>query len=206
MITTPRAACARSRFPALGTTAELVVTDQAGLADAEYALREELRAIERTCSRFRADSEISRLHARAGSSVIVSALLAEAIGVALCAAAATGGLVDPTVGRAVRELGYDRDFSLLGRDLPAAATRPRAAPGWCRIRFNAAHRRVNIPRGILLDLGATAKALAADHAAAKAATAGGCGALVGLGGDIAVAGAPPEGGWRVTVGDDHARK
>lgn len=63
--------------------------------------------------------------------------------------------------------------------------------------------RVRVPRGVHLDLGATAKGWAADRAALAAARAGDCGALVGIGGDIATAGAPPPGGWRVHVTDDH---
>jgi len=58
-----------------------------------------------------------------------------------------------------------------------------------------------VPPGVRLDLGATAKARAADRAAARLATRLGCGVLVGLGGDIAVGGAPPEGGWQVRVQD-----
>jgi thiamine biosynthesis lipoprotein len=55
-----------------------------------------------------------------------------------------------------------------------------------------------------LDLGATAKALAADQSAARAARSAGTGVLVSLGGDIAVAGVVPSGGWPVRIADDHA--
>jgi thiamine biosynthesis lipoprotein len=57
--------------------------------------------------------------------------------------------------------------------------------------------------GVHLDLGATAKAWAADRAAAAAARANGCGVLVSLGGDIATSGPAPECGWRIRVTDDH---
>ena len=63
-------------------------------------------------------------------------------------------------------------------------------------------RRVRIPPGVRLDLGATAKALTADRAAAAIAAAAGCGVLVNLGGDIRVAGEPPGGGWCVGIADD----
>ena len=63
---------------------------------------------------------------------------------------------------------------------------------------------VRVPAGVTLDLGATAKAFAADRAAAAAAGATGCGVLVNLGGDLATAGPPPAGGWSVRVTDDHA--
>jgi thiamine biosynthesis lipoprotein ApbE len=58
-------------------------------------------------------------------------------------------------------------------------------------------------RGVLLDLGATAKALAADRAAARAAGVTGGGVLVSLGGDLAAFGDPPAGGWTVSISDDH---
>jgi FAD:protein FMN transferase len=43
----------------------------------------------------------------------------------------------------------------------------------------------------------------APRGARAAWPAAGCGVLVGLCGDIAVAGAPPEGGWKIRVTDDH---
>ena len=195
------AAPAVTRFRALGTTAELMVTDPAALDHAERVLRAELRAIDETCSRFRADSEISLLHTRAGAPVPVSPLLAEALGVALRAAELTDGVVDPTVGAAIRTLGYDQDFDALRRDDPTPVAPAGGVPGWWRITLE--RREVLLPRGVMLDLGATAKALAADRAAGLAARATGHGVLVGLGGDIAVAGDAPAGGWRIAVADDH---
>jgi FAD:protein FMN transferase len=59
------------------------------------------------------------------------------------------------------------------------------------------------PRGLSLDRGATAKALAADRIAARVASALGCGAMVSLGGDVAVAGEAVAGGWRIGLGEDH---
>jgi FAD:protein FMN transferase len=80
--------------------------------------------------------------------------------------------------------------------------RAAKVPGWQAIRFHAPTRRVWIPRGVELDLGATAKALASDLAAAEAAKATAGGVLVSLGGDIAVAGEPPAGGWPIQVSED----
>ena len=59
-----------------------------------------------------------------------------------------------------------------------------------------------MPADAMLDLGAAAKALAADRAAAAIETAIGGGVLVNLGGDIRVDGEPPGGGWRVEERDD----
>jgi FAD:protein FMN transferase len=188
---------------ALGTSAVLMVTDPPRLAAAEDVLRAELAEIDRTCSRFRADSEITGLH-RAGTAVTVSPLLAQALDVALRAAELTDGLVDPTVGAAVHALGYDRDYAGPGTlDSPAPSEPARPAPGWWRLYWDPAEREVLLPRGVALDLGATAKALAADRAAARAAEMAGCGVMVDLGGDRATAGAVPEDGWPIAVADDH---
>jgi FAD:protein FMN transferase len=65
-------------------------------------------------------------------------------------------------------------------------------------------RSVWLADGAQLDLGATAKAWAADQCAGQIAGRLGCGVLVSLGGDVAVAGEAPAGGWRVRVTDDHA--
>ena len=77
----------------------------------------------------------------------------------------------------------------------------RSVPGWREIELDETAGLVSLPRGTQLDLGATAKAWAADRAAARIAAELGCGVLVNLGGDIAVAGAAPRGGWRIRVQD-----
>jgi len=195
----------RVAFPALGTTAVLLVTGPSALPAAEAVLRGELDAIDRTCSRFRPDSELSRVNMGAGVPTTVGERFAEALQVALRAARLTGGVVDPTVGGAVIALGYDRTFASLrpddARPLPVA----RPVPGWRQISFDPRSRRLRLPPHTCLDLGATAKALAADRAARRAAAVTGSGVLVSLGGDLAVAGPPPEGGWRVALADDHAQ-
>ena len=202
---TPTPSPAQVVFPALGTTAALLVTDPRTLPAAEAALRAELAAVDLTCSRFRPDSELVRVNLRAGTPTTVSERLSEALRAALRAARLTDGAVDPTVGSAVIALGYDRAFASLrpddARPLPAA----RPAPGWQRIAFDPHARRLHLPPHTRLDVGATAKALAADRAAQRAAAATGSGVLVGLGGDLAMAGPAPEGGWRIALADDHAR-
>ena len=193
------------RWPALGSTAELFVADPAALAPARRVVEHELAAIDAACSRFRADSELCSLNAGSGAPVKVSALLAEAVEAALRAAAATDGDVDPTVGPALRFAGYDRDFALLcdtgAPDWAAAAT---PAPGWRRVRVDRSARIVEAEPGIQLDLGASAKALAADRAARAAAASTGSAVLVNLGGDLALGGETPPDGWAVRVTEDHA--
>ncbi|WP_327374120.1 FAD:protein FMN transferase [Streptomyces sp. NBC_01216] len=192
-------------FPALGTTAVLLVTDPDALPAAEAVLRTELAAVDRACSRFRPDSELSRVNLNAGCTTAVSAYFAVALEAALRAARLTDGAVDPTVGSAVIALGYDRTFASVRPDDARPVPVARPVPGWRHIDFDSRARRLRLPAGTRLDLGATAKALAADRAARQAATLTGCGVLVGLGGDLATAGPAPEGGWRIALADDHAR-
>jgi FAD:protein FMN transferase len=193
---------ASASFPALGTTAGVFITDSDLLPAARRLLEEELTAIDRSCSRFRADSELSRLNAAAGRPVHVSEQFLEAVEVALRAARVTDGVVDPTVGRALRAVGYDRDFDSIsaGRSRPASGA---VVPGWQTIHVDKFSRSVLAARGVELDLGATAKALAADRAARRIEKELEVGALVNLGGDVAVAGKAPQGGWRIRVSDDH---
>ena len=182
-----------------GTVARIVVTDPAALADATALVRAELAAVDAACSRFRPDSELNAVCKAGGRPVIVSPLLADLVAAALEAARQTGGDVNPTLGGALCNLGYDRDFAALtGREV-APAVRVFPAPDWRAVRLR--DRELSVPTGTLLDLGATAKAVAADRAALLVAMRLGVGVLVALGGDIATAGPGPDGGWRVLVQD-----
>ncbi len=80
----------------------------------------------------------------------------------------------PTIGSALIELGYDRDFEEVGGTDRAGRFDPRPAPGWWRIELDPEARTVAIPIGVHVDLGATAKAFAADRAAARLAEVLGC--------------------------------
>jgi len=188
---------------ALGGSLRLVVTDPRSLRAAKAAVDGVIEAIDAAASRFREDSELSRLNAAPEHEVVVSALLAQAIAAGLRGAQLTEGAVDPTVGTAIRLAGYDTDFARVIKDGGPLRVHTSRVPGWQAIRFEAATRRVWIPRGVEIDLGATAKALAADLAAKAAAEAvAGGGILVSLGGDIAVAGETPVDGWPVQVSED----
>jgi thiamine biosynthesis lipoprotein len=200
---------ASASWRALGTSVHVVVTDAGQLTAARAMLEADLAAVDLACSRFRPDSEIATLDrqmtgAPGGTGtapVKVSPLLAEAIAVALRAARLTDGDVDPTVGAAMNAVGYDRDFSLVQREGPAVKLTVRTVPGWRQVEFDEAARLLRVPPGVRLDLGATAKAWAADRSAARIAAGLGCGVLVSLGGDVAVSGEPPPGGWRIRVQD-----
>ncbi|HJY02066.1 MAG TPA: FAD:protein FMN transferase [Streptosporangiaceae bacterium] len=207
---------AAASWRALGTLVHLVVTEPSCLPAARSLLEADLAAVDLACSRFRADSEICTLQTTGPTTGQttrpttgqtkgqaqghqISPLLAEAIAVALRAAELTDGDVDPTVGAAMSAIGYDRDFERIDRTGPAASLTVRTVPGWREVRLEG--RTLTMPAGVQLDLGATAKAWAADRSAARIARQAGCGVLVSLGGDIAVAGPAPEGGWRIRVQD-----
>jgi thiamine biosynthesis lipoprotein len=200
---------ASASWRALGTGVQVVVTDASQLTAARAMLEADLAAVDLACSRFRPDSEIVVLNREmtggpggtGAEPVEVSPLLAEAIAVALRAARLTDGDVDPTVGAAMNAVGYDRDFSLVQREGPAVKLTVRTVPGWRQVEFDEQARLLRVPPGVRLDLGATAKAWAADRSAARIAAGLGCGVLVSLGGDIAVSGEPPAGGWRIRVQD-----
>jgi thiamine biosynthesis lipoprotein len=191
------------RFAAFGGQAVVAVADASRLDDARGAVERVVADFDRACSRFREDSELSAVNASPARPVAVSQLLIEAIEAALRAASLTDGAVDPTVGGVLIALGYDRDFEALPAAGAIEMPRLGAVPGWRTVEVDRTAGTVLVPRGVALDLGATAKALAADHAADAAADAAGCGVLVSLSGDLAIAGPTPAAGWRVRVTDDH---
>jgi thiamine biosynthesis lipoprotein len=186
---------------ALGTFCSVLVTEPTALGSAGHILSGHLAAIDLACSRFRPDSELSTLNRSTGQRHIVSPLFADALSAALLAAEMTDGDVDPTCGACMERLGYDKDFAELAADKSTLTEPPVAAPGWRCVEFDAARLSVRVPPGVVLDLGATAKAFAADTAAQEIVEQIGCGVLVNLGGDIAIAGAAPPGGWRIDVDD-----
>jgi FAD:protein FMN transferase len=188
---------ATAQWPVWSTTARIVLTDAAHLQAARELATRRLALVDAACSRFRADSELMTLPA--GRPVEVSEQLADLVRVALAAAQATDGLVSPTAGSVLSHLGYDRDWSLLPADRPASPVRIRPLPSWRQVRLEG--RRLIVPLGVQLDLGATGKAHTADLIAAQIADELPVGALVALGGDIATAGPEPAGGWNVLVQD-----
>ncbi len=225
-----RASTATARWEALGSSVVLRVAEPLWLPRASAILTRELDAIDRACSRFRADSDLTRVNTHAGGRPVpVAPLLVEALQVALRAAELTDGDVDPAVGGALVLAGYDRDFSLMrqhqedGGDAAAGTSAgggglgtwsrggspspptliARRLSGYRTVLLDSTFSTVRIPSGIVLDLGATAKAWAADRGARAVWEAAGCGVLVSLGGDIATAGAAPVGGWRIHVAEDH---
>ncbi|MHB8440342.1 MAG: FAD:protein FMN transferase [Acidimicrobiales bacterium] len=194
-----RTVVAVNRCRAIGTDVVVAVTRPETAVEADACARDELDALDLACSRFRHDSEICAVQRNAGRWVEVGDVLWETLCVAIASAHETDGTVDPTIGSAVAALGYDRDFALLEEDSRLPHAQP--SPGPQTIELDATRRRVRIAPGVSVDLGATAKAWAADRVAGRIAALG-TGALVSLGGDVACAGPAPEGGWPVGIGLD----
>jgi len=195
---------ALASWSALGTTAEVAVADPAALPAAQRAVEHELALIDAACSRFRDDSELSALNSAGGAPVRVSPVLMGALEAALRAARVSGGAVDPTIGAALAAAGYDRDFAALPEDGPAVHAQP--APGWRELRLDRERGEAVLAPWVQLDLGATAKALAADRCARAAYEAAGDGVLVSLGGDLAVSGPAPGRGWAIRIADSHRER
>jgi thiamine biosynthesis lipoprotein len=160
-----------------------------------------LDQLDQAANRFRSDSQLSRLNRAVGSRHRVDALLAELISVALEAARYTGGLVDPTLGAPLIKAGYARDFAQMPKDQEASTDTPLIEWGWRDLQLQG--NVVLRPPGMMVDLGATAKAWGADRAAAEVVASVGGSALVSLGGDLTTAGPTPPHGWVVRVTDDH---
>jgi thiamine biosynthesis lipoprotein ApbE len=193
-------------WSAIGSAIRLVVTDATQLDAGRVMLADDLAALDAACSRFRSDSELIQLEASAGRPTRISPVLHGAIRAALRGARLTDGDVDPTLGHAMESIGYDRDFALVRaregtRPAPTVRIRISHAPSWRQIELDEAAGLLTVPAGIRLDLGATAKAWAADRSAQRIARALDCGVLVSLGGDIAIAGEVPPGGWSIQVQD-----
>jgi len=185
---------------------DVLVLAPAGRAVRAARLVEELfEEWEAALSRFRPESELSRLNASAGLEVRVGPIVLAAVEAALDAARATAGLFDPTLLPDLVRVGYDRSFDEMGEpDSPAA--RPRGGGDWREIHVDRGRRTVRLPAGCGLDLGGVAKGMAVDAAIELLTATGLESALVDAGGDLRVHGLPPGGAaWHVGVaGVQHA--
>lgn len=215
-----------------GLRASVVVTDLGQAEQAQNIVQEVLAGVDLACSRFRADSELAVNRAAFAEGYEASDILATLIDAALRAAVLSDGAVDPTLGNRLVSLGYTVELgsgesfptnredravtehlsamireSIMPHLIPEPVVSPAEdaakLPGWLRISLEG--HRLLIPGDLAIDLGATAKAVAADLAAARIFAELGCGVLVNLGGDIATAGpAPEDGHWQILVQDTSA--
>ena len=155
-----------ARVPVQGTL-RLVERDLWQFAPVDAG--DELEAIERLFaerearfSRFLPASELNRVNAARSTRIVVSPPFARTLEHALRAATLTGGLVDPTVGAAIAQAGYDRAFSILEDDRRPAV--PTPAGRWRDVSVTGT--LVTLPADVVLDLNGVVKGLAVDDALA----------------------------------------
>lgn len=155
--------------------------------------------LEARWSRFRPDSEISRLNAADGAPVVVSPVTYDLVSRAVAESRATGGAFDPTVLRSLVAAGYDRDFASL--DPGTVASLPATpAPGVSAVVLDPIVRSIRLGPGTEIDPGGIGKGFAADLVAAELRAAGAAGVCVNLGGDLRVLGTPPDDrAWSVAI-------
>lgn len=186
----------------MGSQVQLVVLGSAAAEHLAYGVAR-LRELEARWSRFRDDSDVSRLNRAHGRPVTVTPDTIELVTRSVRAWQLTGGSFDPTVGASMHAFGYDHDFARTGGPDEPSATAP--APGCADIAVDAVARRVRLPADVRFDAGGIGKGLAADIVAAEILQRGAVGALINVGGDLRAAGEPAEpGGW--IVGIDDARR
>jgi FAD:protein FMN transferase len=184
------------RVRAMGSTAHIVLGDAPDGLSA-WAV-DELERLEQSWSRFRPDSELTRLHERDGAWTSVSNVMLLALTCAAHLHRATEGRFDPTIRTALERNGYDRSFELVeSSTVPTPVA--RAAPGFARVVIDAERSRVRVPSDVQIDLGGIGKGLAADIVARGLIDRGARSALVGLGGDLRAHGRPPGRAWEIPV-------
>jgi thiamine biosynthesis lipoprotein len=178
----------------MGTDVHIVlVGGQESLLD---RARDRIGELERRWSRFLPDSEISALNRDAGRPVPVSAETRELVQRALEAWRVTGGVYDPTILGDLLRAGYDRSFEdIEARDDVEASS---LVSGADRVRIEG--EAIFLPPNTGFDPGGIGKGLAADFVVQDLRDAGAAGVCVNVGGDVRIAGAPPEGdAWTIDV-------
>ena len=187
-----------TRFHSLGTEVEVMVTETERLQETTEHVRRRFGEIDRTFSRFRVDSELSRIGWLTGIRQPASALFLELLELALRAARDTDGWFDPTVRDAVEATGYDRSIEHIETGGPGPVGPAAPAGQWDRITYDRERRWVCVPEGVRLDFGGIGKGFAVDYALGSLPLGHG-GVLLNAGGDLAVRGLAPAGGWRIDV-------
>lgn len=193
-LTIPASDVATARFDALGTEIVIAVTDVMQLGTVVEQTHRCIDDIDRTFSRFRTDSELERLLASGVGPQTASPLFIELLELALLAARSTDGMFDPTVRDALEAAGYDRGIDEVETSGPGPVRVARPAGRWLEIEVDARTGTVHLPDRVRLDFGGIGKGFAVDYTL-RQLMAVNCGVMISAGGDLAVAGPPPFGGW-----------
>jgi len=183
----------------MGTWAHVVAVGAP--AGALGRARRRIEQLEARWSRFRPESEVSRLNRSGGRPLVVSADTVALVRCALSGWSATGGRFDPTVLGPLIDAGYDRPFDDLSPG-PRHDTTCGLSMGAGAVAVDERLGTVVLPTGVGIDPGGIGKGLAADLTVAALLAEGAAGACVNLGGDLRAEGATPDGGpWVVDVAD-----
>ncbi len=185
----------RFSFEAMGVTVELLADASGSEVDAAFAdVADEFERLEQVFSRFRPDSELSRLNLQ--GSATASPELLEVVEAAVAARASSGGRFDPAVHDALVACGYDRTFSQI-EDEDDRRPPGQTAPCGGSISIDQARGVITLGRGARIDLGGIAKGYAVDRACDLLGSVSPC--LVNAGGDLAVRGLLTGDPWPVGV-------
>jgi thiamine biosynthesis lipoprotein len=152
-------------------------------------------AVEAACSRFRPGSELRRAATCAGSPVPIGPILRATLEIALDVAGRTEGAFDPSAGPALAASGFDREYRTGAR---AAVVTDRTWGGLADIHLDAAASTVTFDRPVLPDLGAVAKGVAVDLAAAVLREQP-AGFVIDAGGEVYAGGRPGRRRWPVGI-------
>jgi thiamine biosynthesis lipoprotein len=197
-------------FAAMGTHAHVLVFagDETVAARLVAQATARIEQLEARWSRFRDASEVNRLNAAAGTPAIVSADTVRLVETMRVGYSVTHGAFDPTILHDLEALGYDRDFrdvrGVVSLSNTAVTRRPRGLGRFGEVTVSPKSGLVWLPAGVGIDPGGIGKGLAADIVAEELLAAGAHGALVNLGGDLRVIGAPDDCDcWHVDVDDPY---
>lgn len=182
----------------MGSTAHVVViVDRPDRAvDLMRVATSTIGRLEQRWSRFRPDSDISRINAHPGVPVQVHQSTVDLVNRSIDAWIQTNGVFNPTVGTSLVAAGYDRPFADLA-PLTSSGEVPSSTPDL--IDVHAIPRTVSVPSGVTIDLGGIGKGAAADHTVRVLLAAGARGAMVNIGGDLRAEGECLDGGWEVVL-------
>jgi len=185
----------------MGTLVRLQVVTEAPVEFVNDAMDRAFAAIQRVediCSRFDPHSELSLLCSSVGQIVPVSEVLFHALAFAWEVAELTNGTFDPTIGRDLEALGFNRHY-LTGDLVDSGNAGPQpAALTYRDVVLDADNRSVTLHQPMRIDLGAVAKGLAVDSAAKE--LQGFEGFVVDAGGDMFVSGTDEnELAWKIGI-------
>ncbi|MEQ1934456.1 MAG: FAD:protein FMN transferase [Fimbriimonadaceae bacterium] len=186
----------------MGIDARIVAyaPNQAKAEEACIAAFARIAELDGIMSDYRRDSELNKLSAKSGGAPVkVSADLFKVLARAQEVSKHSEGAFDVTVGPLIKIWRAARKSGFLPR--PSEISAARKLVGYQKMKLNARNQTVQLlVKGMQLDLGGIAKGYADDEAQDVLKAHGITRALVEMGGDLVVSGAPPgTKGWTIRV-------